>query len=269
MGYTKIVQFGDTTEIYEYEKDLKKQTGIDHRKAHRLLNGRSDTKSLPTLSVSKKRTKALYEDAKRKGIYKRSARSVKRSVDNFFRLVHHNNCNASTIHFVTLTFAYDITYKLATREVSEFFSRLREVESPVSISYISVPERTKKGRFHFHLLIYGLPPETASIERKTRNIQRLFRRGYVDVMLAHYTSKGLAGYMAKYMAKSFEDQEYECLRGYNCSRNIKKIRSAGSHSFSLAHDLIIPNEFVVDEENREYNVPYLGTCRYKKIITQI
>lgn len=247
MGYTKIVQYGNVTEVYEYEKNIN-----NNKRPH-------------VSALTKKRNKAIRESSKKKGIYTRHPSSILRSTQSFFRLVHHNNCNADTIHFVTLTFAYDLTYKTATRHVSHFMERIKKYFSEVPISYISVPELTKKGRFHFHLLVYNLPTETASLERKTRNLQRLFQRGYVDIVLATYTTKGIAGYMAKYMAKALKDGKVETTRGYNCSRNIKKIRSAGSNTLSTYSDLLIPNTDLADIETKSYDVPYLGQCNYTKI----
>lgn len=249
MGYTKIVQYGDVTEIYQYEKNLP-----DYKERH-------------ISALTKKRAKKAREYAKSKGTYTRNKRSVRRSKTNFFRLTHHNNINSDTIHFVTLTFAYDLTYQTASRNVRRFMGRIKENFKEIPLRYISVPELTKKNRYHFHLLVYDLPPQTSSIERKTRNFQRLFQRGYVDIVSADYTSTGIAGYMAKYMAKAIEDEKIETTRGYNCSRNIKKITSAGSNSLGGYADMIIPDEGIANLETKSYDVPYLGQCNYKKIKT--
>lgn len=257
MSYTKIVQFGNITEIYEYENTLKTK-GIDHVKAEAFLNGVGDNGEYAPPKKPKK-TKKTH----------RTKRSIKRSRDNFFRLCHHNNCLADTITFVTLTFAYDLTYKKATQYVSEFMARIQKNRPEISLSYISVPELTKKGRYHFHLLVYDLPPQTAQLERKTRNFQRLFQRGYVDISPATYTSEGIAGYMAKYMAKALKDKKNEAERGYNCSRNIKKFYSVGGNSLSDYSDLIIPTEHIADIKESTYNVKILGMCKYKKITTII
>jgi hypothetical protein len=268
MGYCKIIQFGDTTEIYEYENTIKSRPP-DRAKAERLANPQSNNAPLKSFDLAKKRSKSLRLQSKAKGIYKRSDASIKRSKNNFFRLCHHNNCLATTIHFVTLTFQHDIPYKTANRYVKEFFRRIQTHKSEISISYISVSELTKKGRFHFHLLVYNLPPETAVSERETRNFQRLFRRGFVDISLASYTSTGIAGYMAKYMAKSITSLSNETTRGYTSSRNIGKFTSAGSNQLSEYSSLIIPSEDIEEIHKTTYNVPYLGTCRYTKIIKKL
>lgn len=264
MGYTKIVQYGDTIEVYSYEKNIKKE-GIDRLKAERLFNPQRTDDLQRNNSVIEKRKKQLRLQSQAKGLYRRSDASIKRSRLNFFRMVHHNNCKAQSIHFLTLTFAYDTTYKEASRSVAKFFERLRKHFGEVPLSYISVPELTEKGRLHFHLLLYNLPADFEKIERKTRNFQRLFHRGYLDLRFASYNSKGIAGYMAKYMAKALGHSKNEARRGYNCSRNIERFLVSGGNTMSYYADLIIPTEDVEIEVESSYDIPYLGTCQYKKI----
>ena len=246
MGYFRIVEYGDIVETFSYQRDIS-------------------TKPKKTVSqYHRKRQKAIRELNKSQKLYKRSQRSVKRSKDAFFRLCHHNNCNALSINFVTLTFQHDYPHKKASRYVADFFQRVQKNYPQISIRYISVSELTKKGRWHFHLLIYDLPPETASRERETRNFQRLFQRGYIDISVALYNSSGIAGYMAKYMAKSLCDSRYESIRGYSCSRNIKKGTSLGFNSTDEYTAMSIPQN-VVQYENVVYPVPYLGDCAHLKL----
>jgi len=246
MGYTKIVQYGNVTEYYAYEKN------------------RSNNKKRYISALTKKRNKTARLLAKAKGFYKRKASSVLRSTKTFFRLCHHNNVEADSIHFFTLTFAYDITYEKAKRHIAKFMERIKERYPKIPLRYISVPELTKKGRYHFHLLVYNIPSEETRFERKTRNFQRLFERGYVDILLATTITSGIAGYMAKYMAKAFLDERIEATRVFNCSRNILKIRSHGSNTLST-YDEFIPTDQIDSIENSEYDVPYLGKCLYTKI----
>jgi len=247
----KVVQYGNITETYEYEKN------------------RPDYKERYVSALTKKRLKKSRELAKVKGVYRRKTSSILRSVKSFFNLCHHNNCLSSSVHFFTLTFAYDLTYKTACRHVARFMERIKKDYPKVPVSYISVSERTKKGRYHFHLLVYDLPPETTQFERKTRNFQRLFERGYVDICFAGTITTGIAGYMAKYMGKSLNDEKNETTRGYNCSRNIRKPYRQGSNTLNTYKDMIIPTEGIVDEEKREYDVPYLGKCLYTRITKQL
>jgi hypothetical protein len=268
MGYKKIIQYGNITEYYEYQNEIKQKKGIDHKKALLLLDPKQGYGKKHSLSVIKKRQKQLLVQSKAKGVYIRIRSSINRSKRNFWRLCHHNNVYSDTIHFLTLTFAYDLHYKEAQRHVSEFFRRVQNNYPQISLRYISVPELTKKGRYHFHLLLYDLPPQTSELERKTRNFQRLFRKGFLDLSYAEYTSKGIAGYMSKYMGKALTDSKNGCVRGYNTSRNVYKTRSYGSNNFTEQTD-IIPDTDIDNIEKMSYDVPYLGNCKLIKITTKI
>ena len=68
------------------------------------------------------------------------------------------------------------------------------------------------------------------------------------------------------MAKSLTDERYETRRGYNCSQNIKKFTQAGSNAIDGYSDMIIPTENIANIETASYDVPYLGTCSFTKII---
>jgi len=245
MGYTRIVQFGDITELYQYEKNFVYS---------------------PRPPLSKIQKRRIAEIRKKYKPLDRSARSIQRSRANFFRMVHHNNTLASSIDFFTITFSYDLSYSKATRYIAHFFERLKKADSNCnSLSYISVSEKTKKNRIHFHLLVYNLPTYLSLTERETRFIQRQFRRGYLDVRNTTYRTTGLAGYMAKYMAKSLADPNNENKRGYNCSRNIEKIRSFGSNSLlEQIEEFVDLNTMQI---NSTYDTIYLGRCDYKKFKT--
>jgi len=244
--YTRVVQYGDVTELYRYSKD------------------RTEPKPRYDTKIKKKRRKDLRAFVKARGQYERKRSSVFRSVRNFYRLCHHNNTNAKSIAFCTLTFANDLTYKKASRHVARFMESVKKGFPEIPVTYISVPELTKKNRFHFHLLIYDLPPEAIKNERSTRNFQMQFLAGYVDMRLASYTSTGIAGYMAKYMAKSFTDTRYQTTRAYNCSRGINKPTSMGSNTLDTFLAEIIPDG-IIDKE-RLYEVPYLGQCQFIRIV---
>jgi len=268
MGYTKIVIYGNMVEHYQYEKNL------------------TNIKRIAPSKHTLKRAKQARDYAKARGTYTRTKRSIKRSREAFFRLCHHNNCLAQSIHFVTLTFSYELTHKTATGHVREFMDRIKENQPETSISYISVPEFTKKDRIHFHLLIYNLSTRLAgdpisvrkynkrreewevvatTTERFTRNLQRMFQRGFVDISPATFNSTGIAGYMAKYMAKALGDKKNESIRGFTTSRNIAKIYSAGGDTLSQLDDLLIPDD--VDIQKYEYEVPFAGKC-VRTVITK-
>lgn len=234
MGYIKVIQYADIVEIYEYEKTVHP----------------------PRRKRPRRKIKAPYKRF-------RSSRSVVRSRNGFYRLCAHNNHLNEHISFLTLTFAEDQTYKQANRYASHFYTRIRNHFKELSLSYISVPEYTEKGRIHLHMLLYGLPPEEVKKERTTRNLQRQFRQGYLDIRYASYRSKGIAGYMAKYMGKALGSAGDEITRGYTCSRNCHKISAHGSNALDGYMDMIDPKVDLLEE--KEYSVKYMGKCR-KRVI---
>lgn len=288
MGYSKIIQYANVTEIYRYEKEIKQKIPSTI-KAWSLQKNIRSYGLKRTYNVIEERKKLARSERKAKGNI-RSQASIKRSKDNFFRLCHQNNYHAKSIHFVTLTFAYDCSYQQATRAQSDFFARIKKISGKIPVSYISVPELTKKGRFHFHLLVYNLPPQIAgtpifyrkynkrkkkheiqvtTTERFTRNLQRQFGHGYLDICPALYSSRGIAGYMVKYMGKSFQDTRYQTTRGYNCSQNIIKPRTAQGNTILNQSELLIPTADLVECLESSYDVPYMGKCSYTKITTLI
>ena len=241
MGYTKIVQYGEFTEIYEYDKQLLKK----------------NRKKKPSKLAIKR-----HKDIRYLSNYTPTQRSVNRAKTNFFRLCHHNNVNSDSISLFTLTFTRDYTYNIYGRKLALFINKLNkhyECTPNSQITYIGVPELTKKGRYHYHLLIYNLPPTEVNNERNTRNFQRLYGQGYLDVRLATDTSPKIAGYMAKYMAKHFSSIGNAHKRAYNCSRKIKKISSHGSNTLFEYADILYPDKRNRTEIN-QYEVPYMGTC---------
>jgi len=277
------VQYGNITEVYEYDRDIKRRHPSTF-KAWEVYSGRKADRSKRLLSGAEKRKKLQKIQQKNAPIKSRTDGSIKRTKDSFFRLCHHNNINSTSIHFMTVTFAHELTYKKASTYFRRFMDKVQALSAPVSIRYISVPELTKKGNYHFHVLVYDLPTFLSgeprwyktrkgnvfyTSERETRNLQRLFLRGYIDIVPAQFKSRGIAGYMAKYMGKSLADTKHESKRNYNCSRNIKKIRSVSSNTLDRFDDLLIPDEDLVSIQESEYPVPYLGKCRYKKITTLI
>ena len=246
MGYFRSVEYGDIIDIYRYDRDISIK---------------------PKKSVSqykRKRQKQLREHIKATGTYKRSKRSVNRSRQSFFRLCHHNNVHSDTIHFVTLTFAYDVPYKTALRHVAHFFQRIQKTKPEIPLRYISVSEQTKASRYHFHMLLYDLPTQTDTQERTTRNFQRLFGCGFVDIRASSYNSIGIAGYMAKYMAKTLGNAQNASIRGYSSSRNIKKGTTIGFNSVDEYSDMSTPSQGVEQLSETVYDVPYLGKCLFRK-----
>jgi len=108
------------------------------------------------------------------------------------------------------------------------------------------------------MLLYNLPSEISIAERETRNLQRCFGAGYIDIGFTSYITEGLAGYMAKYMAKNIGNGNNERTRNYCCSRNIEKVYHAGSNTLAEYVDMIVDEQGV--QKLIQYDTLWLGRC---------
>tara|TARA_B100000700_G_scaffold305825_1_gene380332 strand:- start:638 stop:1588 length:951 start_codon:yes stop_codon:yes gene_type:complete len=59
----------------------------------------------------------------------------------------------SPLKFLTQTFSEDVTRETAKRKLARFASKVRYNFGADSFEYMKAPERTKKGRLHFHSLV--------------------------------------------------------------------------------------------------------------------
>lgn len=247
MGYIKVVQYGNYTEIYDYEKDYVKPRS---------------RKPLSKLDKKRKIARKAGQPVRR------SKFSIRRARTSFFRLCHANNIKAQSVTFCTLTFMEDKPYSDCLRDLSNFARRLKhgfQSEGHSEISYIGVPERTKAQRTHFHLLIYNLQARDVLSERDTRNIQRsCWQKGFLDLRLAEGVDSRIAGYMAKYMGKALTNPDYEFRRAYSCSRNIDKVRIHTSNTIPYDKDFTPYPTDQLAERVSTYEVPYLGTCKFSR-----
>jgi len=240
-----VIKAGNITEIYEYEKPFL-------------------PRPIKPLSKLQKKRAAARREARKKANLPRTKRAANRCYTNFFRLVHHNNSVAHTIHFITLTLASDYDYKTASRFLAHFFERVKKAQNKIPLDYISVPEFTKKGRIHFHLLVYDLSPCWFN-ERETRNLQRFWGRGYLDLRPAVQKGAALAGYLAKYMAKSLNHSNSPSWRGYSCSQTIKRLFTYSGNEIS--------DYFYLDLQDSDlhyiaqYDTLWLGRGVYKKFVS--
>ena len=235
--YTRIIQYADITEVYKYTKS----PSIKPRK--RLS------------SIQRKRKKDVQTNKKR------TRYSSFRARQQFFRLVYNNLYSCNNSAFITFTFAFDLDYNHATRLLSRFFIRLNKYVSSfqdIKTSYIGVPERTKNGRYQFNYIFFNLPSKILTTERDTRNLQRLFSAGYIDICPTYDKSEKIAGYMAKYLSKTFENDNNRKGRAYNCSRNIIKTTSYSTSQDFAYYDLILPDHGLIKQST--YDTLHLGQC---------
>ncbi len=241
MAYQRIVQHADIIEVYDYTKNL-----------------------VPKRSKSSPRRKRRSKPVRRQY-------SLRRAKSSFFRLVAHNLHYSSTIggsvSLVTLTTMGGVSLDKGYRYLALFIKNV-QTKGHQAITYIGVPEWQKKsGNLHFHLIVFGLSAEYQKTERDRRNLQRLWGRGFVDIRPAIDYSPKIASYLAKYMFKASGDDRLGSRRSYSASRNVQKVRQAGSNSLSAYTDMIV-GQTGVDNSllyQKEYDTMWLGRCRYQKI----
>jgi len=238
VGYTKIIQYGDLVEIYNYSKDV-------HKKKVRAVPRRAKHEYSP--------------------FNFRSRASLSRARTAFIRSLEAELSTKGHPTFITLTNYEEVSLKIAYEYLRFFVRNIRE-RYP-NFSFYAVPEWQKTGRIHFHLLAWGLSQEQVKIERNTRFFQRCWLRGFADVLVANDNSNFLALYLAKYITKALSDRRLFNQRAYTHSNNVAKVYKAGSNSLSSYISTFLPDDRILLKEY-DYDTQFLGKCvftQYKVI----
>lgn len=232
LGYTKIVQWADYTEIFNYQKNVHKKHATTRRR------------------------KTKFEDNKPN---MRSEFSAKRAKKRFLRAIEANVYTKGEFEFLTLTNYKEVSLSLGYAYLRNFFKNLKQYFG--KIAYYGVPEWQKSGRLHFHCAVWGIPKKFTKDERTTRFLQRQWARGYLDVRGSKHSSNVYCRYMAKYMSKSYTDTRLSGRRAYTSSYNVERVLQAGSNTMSSHLDMIIPLDKNIIK-NYTYNTQFLGECEY-------
>jgi len=231
MIFTKTVRNGNMVEMYYFEK-----CPLGH------VNGRQGPRR-PWGSNSERRSDTVN------AMKKRFVRLCWRSFDT------HRDAPA----LLTFTFAEHITdVKMAYIRFKEGIRRLR-YEYP-ELEYIAVPEFTKKGRVHFHLLVWGIPPQHVLLERQYRRIAEIWGNGFIDAVQTNGHRK-LITYLSKYFVKSAYDVRLVNEKAYVRSRGVSTIQEVLTWSYNV--DFINPvDNFDTIKFTCEYDTKYLGRGLY-------
>jgi len=263
MGYTKIVHYGDTLQVFEYEKNLP------IRRKSRAANS--------------------YTKRDRKNVT-RSAHSIRRARVAFERVVRANIGGDANPTLITLTMHQKLSYGASSVIFTRFVARLRRRYGK-TFRYIAVPEFQKRGAVHWHVLLWGFPIEYGCVgnirrkgskkifvetcseerqcERKTRRISRLWLRGFTDAIATDGSTR-LAAYLSKYMSKSMQDFRIGHKKAYyashNCLRPVSYTSATISGSAAVKLALFHVKSAPVDNfplQEREFDTEWLGRCNYK------
>jgi hypothetical protein len=123
-------------------------------------------------------------------------------------------------HLLTLTYRGNVVdFDKACRDLARFV-RLVKVRKP-AWTYIAVPERQKRGAWHWHLAVQGR--QAVGLLRATW--RHIVGDGNIDVAAAKYGrqrgSFALVRYLGKYLAKGFADQRDLNTRRFRASLGIR------------------------------------------------
>jgi len=209
VGYIKTISYGDTVEIYQYEKDIT----FNGRRGKKFRNSHYDA-DLDSAVKDSVRT-AEQKQEKRKD-------NARRTAMVFRRLVSANLGESNCPLLISLTYSENFEdIGLAHKDFNSFARSIRN-QFGKEVSYVAVPEFQKRGAIHFHALFWGLDSTSlASTERRTRLVAGLWGKGFVDLVATDGDHK-IAGYLAKYMSKTFCDSRLLSKKAYIASRNIKR-----------------------------------------------
>jgi len=275
MGYTKFVRSGKYVEIFNYEKDYVHKTQPRRSKRDRKLL--KEARAHRAMFIARERRKD----------------NLSRSKKDFVRLVRANLEATDLPAFLTLT-ANETEPARVMYDALKLFWRRLAVHAP-KLRYIAVPEFQERGTLHFHVLVWGLPDALIYDEtpwywrrrskhkrsvidwmqwcerkgfdhkssRGTRNLQRLWVRGFCDIRPARDASSAIAFYMAKYMSKAMQDKRLVGQKAYTSSRNVMRpLQIAGN---GVGPDISVMLEHFGHGDSmktiaREYDTLWLGRC---------
>lgn len=262
MGYVRLIQSGNVTEVYRYERD------ISLRKRRR---------SKDSYRKRSSQTHARRED------------NIRRTRRDFQRIVRSNLTGTENPQLFTFTMHQILSHRTSSRIFSDFIKRLRRLKG-AGFRYIGVPEFQKRGAVHWHVMFWDLPEYYAckgawhkkgnrwvfehrceagrQCERRTRRISRLWLHGFVDGVVTDGSPK-LAGYLGKYMSKAMWDIRLGGKRAYNVSRNcLRPMSVASSSEFGIS----VLDEFVISGDNllreRSYVTKWMGRVNYQYYRTE-
>lgn len=235
-GYVKVVQSGNSLEVYEYENETSKN-----------------------LRLFRKR-KVVYGDRKTRTF---RPDNIRRKVKSFGRIVRSNLTGIDRPALLTLTMYEVVGIKRAYSLLSVFFQRLR-VDYGGDIKYVAVPEFQKRGAVHFHVILWGISEKQINEERNCRYFQRNWQYGYCDCVLTDGSIK-LVGYLTKYMQKSMYDKRLCGEKGYSTSRNVLRPLSFAFKSI-LAYTKVVWDldlDIAIPLTEKYFEVKWLGKGRYR------
>jgi len=206
--YKKIIHYGDTLELYEYEKRPR----VARRKKRSVPGGPGG----PDIPVDRAGAGQQVEPPQL-----RLPKNARRAVVGFKRLVAANMGAAQSPVFASLTYAENFTDLRLARKDFNLFARALKGEFGEHLSYLVVAEFQERGAVHFHALFWGIPVEVVERERFSRMVAGLWGHGFIDMRLVR-SPQGIGLYLSKYLTKTFLDPRLKGMKAYIGSHNLVK-----------------------------------------------
>jgi len=256
MSYNKYIIYGKRFELFKYEREPSLFSRSRKNASDNGIESYGDDGSaLLGLSSTESVRKAIKRED-----------NTKRASVAFRRLVL---CNLSGSENPIL---FTATYRENKREVSEAFRDFSSFIQALrykfgsSFRYICVPEFQRRGAVHFHTLFWGLQKELLGIQRQwPSNTIDCYYWNYGFTFVKNTDGRpNLASYLAKYMAKAFQDPRLVGKKAYVVSRNV--IRPQFGNVSDLGISYLLDDYCGVDNfpiQKREYLTQYLGNCCYE------
>jgi len=254
-SYKKIIHYGDTLELYEYEK----RPAVARRAKRKHKSGYGG----PVMAHDRGDLRQPVESPP-----VRLPKNARRAVVGFKRLVTANMGATQNLVFATFTFAENIGDLRLARKNFNIFARALKDKFGEHLSYLVVAEFQQRGAVHFHSLIWGLPVEVVERERFTRLVAGIWQHGFVDIRSVR-SPQGIGLYLAKYLTKTFLDYRLKGMKAYIGSRNLIKPvedKNAMLGPYYHGEGYQLSTARVVHE--KEYMTQWLGKGRiriYKQI----
>ena len=225
----KFIVSGDILELYEYENDIYTDYDLSKFRDH---PGRCNS------SITDEDTKKMNR-----------AKTSNRSARNVRRLVNSNIEEYSK--FVTLTLEEDIRELKDANYIFKKFKQRLEYQLKINLKYLCVPEFTKKGRVHFHVIFFNLP------FIKNTTLGMIWGHGFIKINKID-NCDNVGSYVAKYMTK--ENEKLIEQKSYFTSRNLEKpIEIINEKEIEILADSLSPTDVVY---LNSFVNDYLGLVNY-------
>ena len=225
----KFIVSGDILELYEYENDIYTDYDLSKFRDH---PGRCNS------SITDEDTKKMNR-----------AKTSNRSARNVRRLVNSNIEKNSK--FVTLTFEEDIRELKDANYIFKKFKQRLEYQLKINLKYLCVPEFTKKGRVHFHVIFFNLP------FIKNTTLGMIWGHGFIKINKID-NCDNVGSYVAKYMTK--ENEKLIEQKSYFTSRNLEKpIEIINEKEIEILADSLSPTDVVYEQT---FENDFVGQVKY-------